>query len=115
LKAFLQTAATTHFESIVSETPDVEKMRAFSPTLVPKQFMDASMTREMSFRVSKLLLHGDALRCPLTESIGRYMQCPSRTRSCEEVLRPDALPHEHCQLRDAVRDLFPVKVFEATR
>jgi hypothetical protein len=115
LKAFLQSAAMTHVESVVSETADVEKMRAFSPTLVPKQFMDASMTREMSFRASTLLLHGGELRCPLTESIGRYMPCASRTRSCENIPHPDELPRQQCQLRDTVRDLFPVKAFEAAR
>jgi hypothetical protein len=103
---FLKQAMQAHYEGFLSQDPDRQKLARFPATLVPFHFMEAWMAREMSFRFSTLILYGQNLRCPMTESVGCYIHCRPRTRACESISEPKSMPVRDCLFRETVSQFF---------
>ena len=100
LMEYMKKAATLHYNGFGTgewtDDPDVPV------TLVPFRFIEQAMSREMVCRTSEFLLFAETIRCPLTESLGRFVPCKARTRSCECIRDLSTIPRTMCLLRETV-------------
>lgn len=78
----------------------------FADTFVPFKFIESLMAREIYHRLALSILHRGTFRCPLTDSIGRYVPCSVRTEDCENITRLNLLPAEGCKAREIIDQQF---------
>ena len=83
-----------------------EKNGKFPATLVPFRFVEEKLAHKMLCKFASALLIKGKMRCPLTESIGRYVPCKSRGSHCELIDNFTLLPVKNCLLRERIEQQF---------
>lgn len=96
---YLKNMSTPHFQAMLAGG-SWDAHEDIPTSVFPERFIRESMAREMTERLALTILFEGEMRCPLTESVGRYVPCNSRTPTCECIRDLQDVPATECLLRE---------------